>query len=212
MSARTFGNGDAEARVAARYAGIDGHAIAAAQPTGLEGVTREPLQSRITYTPASAKAVKFLVDLWMERSNKATREQVQAWAEMQDRQIVSDKIEWLKAQPKLAVTGYGEIAAQVPNGRYAVTGDAGQTVFVRVDKPTEGKWAGRTFVAIQASDELHKTYGGQALGLLSKIVEAGPKDAGIRYGRELGVCGRCGRTLTDEASRAAGIGPVCASK
>ncbi|MES2342166.1 MAG: DUF6011 domain-containing protein [Pseudomonadota bacterium] len=28
----------------------------------------------------------------------------------------------------------------------------------------------------------------------------------------MGECGRCGRTLTDEASRAAGIGPVCASK
>jgi uncharacterized protein DUF6011 len=34
----------------------------------------------------------------------------------------------------------------------------------------------------------------------------------VRYGQELGECGHCGRTLTDEASRAAGIGPVCASK
>lgn len=31
------------------------------------------------------------------------------------------------------------------------------------------------------------------------------------FGRLYGVCGVCGRTLTDEASIAAGIGPVCAS-
>jgi len=29
------------------------------------------------------------------------------------------------------------------------------------------------------------------------------------YGTELGECGVCGRTLTDEKSRAYGIGPVC---
>ena len=32
------------------------------------------------------------------------------------------------------------------------------------------------------------------------------------YGREIGRCGRCHRTLTDEDSRAAGLGPDCASK
>jgi hypothetical protein len=32
------------------------------------------------------------------------------------------------------------------------------------------------------------------------------------YGAVYGVCCRCGRTLTDETSIAAGIGPVCAEK
>jgi hypothetical protein len=32
------------------------------------------------------------------------------------------------------------------------------------------------------------------------------------YGREIGRCGRCHRHLTDEDSRAAGLGPDCASK
>ncbi len=31
------------------------------------------------------------------------------------------------------------------------------------------------------------------------------------YGQELGHCGRCGRTLTNDASRALGIGPECAT-
>lgn len=37
-------------------------------------------------------------------------------------------------------------------------------------------------------------------------------EAQALYGRELGMCGKCGRHLTDEASRARGLGPECASK
>lgn len=33
-----------------------------------------------------------------------------------------------------------------------------------------------------------------------------------RFGQVTGTCGHCGRTLTDEDSIAAGIGPICASK
>lgn len=36
--------------------------------------------------------------------------------------------------------------------------------------------------------------------------------AAYRFGRELGECCRCGRHLTDEVSRHAGIGPDCASR
>lgn len=32
------------------------------------------------------------------------------------------------------------------------------------------------------------------------------------YGRETATCGRCGRALSNDASRAAGIGPECAKK
>lgn len=37
-------------------------------------------------------------------------------------------------------------------------------------------------------------------------------DAMRTFGIEIGVCGRCGEHLTDEESRARGIGPVCARK
>jgi hypothetical protein len=37
-------------------------------------------------------------------------------------------------------------------------------------------------------------------------------DAAKAYGHIYGMCVICGRTLTDEGSIAAGIGPVCASK
>ncbi len=49
------------------------------------------------------------------------------------------------------------------------------------------------------------------VGILAGIL-VDPRAATVLYGRELGVCGVCSRTLTDESSRAAGIGPVCASR
>jgi hypothetical protein len=40
-------------------------------------------------------------------------------------------------------------------------------------------------------------------------IAADPQDAAVRYGRETGSCGCCGRELTDPTSIAAGIGPIC---
>lgn len=49
----------------------------------------------------------------------------------------------------------------------------------------------------------------QALDALRAIVAVDIEDAARTYGRELGQCCLCGRHLTDESSRAAGIGPDC---
>ena len=101
---------------------------------------------------------------------------------------------------------------QVPDGRYALDfhGD-GMIRFYQVASPTTGRWAGRTFVKIQAGDDLHSLHGKAAVEALVAIA-ADPEAASRLYGRQIGSCGRCGRTLTDAASRAAGIGPVCADK
>jgi hypothetical protein len=50
------------------------------------------------------------------------------------------------------------------------------------------------------------------VAIAEKIIAAGPVEAMIRYGLELGSCGHCGRPLTNDVSRAAGIGPVCVKK
>lgn len=97
---------------------------------------------------------------------------------------------------------------EVPAGHYAVDGEDGTLKFYRVDRPTEGRWAGYTFVKVQASDDLYPVKGGAATAILAKIAEA-PVEAMTRYGQEIGSCGRCNRTLTDETSRAFGIGPDC---
>lgn len=104
-------------------------------------------------------------------------------------------------------------------GRYAIEwydGDEsdGRTVvkFYKVDKPTEGRWAGRTFVNVQASDEFYPVRNPSTRQEILTLIARDPKAAMLRYGQELGHCGHCGRTLTDETSRALGIGPVCRGK
>ena len=103
-------------------------------------------------------------------------------------------------------------AVTVPAGRYALDGSGvNETVFYRVDRPEEGKWAGYTFVSRLEGPSEERVPRTQKEGILARIAED-PAAASARYGREIGACGVCGRRLTNDDSRAAGIGPVCASK
>lgn len=65
----------------------------------------------------------------------------------------------------------------------------------------------------QSSDDVSVTfeYYPGALSGLSEATRMSLDDAKA-FGALYGVCCRCGRTLTDESSIAAGIGPVCAEK
>ena len=92
-------------------------------------------------------------------------------------------------------------------GRYAVEID-GVLGFFKVDCPTEGRWAGYVFVKQMASDTEYPVRGFRRGAVLDAIAQS-PQAASVRYGREIGKCGVCGRTLTNEESRAAGIGPIC---
>lgn len=91
----------------------------------------------------------------------------------------------------------------------------GHWVFYQVDRPEEGKWAGRTFVKqlIGAPGEYRKepVRGMRAARILTAIA-ADPEKASLDYGQQSGVCGVCHSPLTNEDSLARGIGPVCASK
>lgn len=126
----------------------------------------------------------------------------------------SQVIEWFLGRPKKSQTAGIEIATpDVPAGRYAVLNDEGVLRFYTVDRPTEGRWAGYVFVSVWASDERHPVKGYAARNaILNKIKEAGVQEAAERFGREIGQCSICGRTLTDETSRSIGIGPVCREK
>lgn len=103
----------------------------------------------------------------------------------------------------------------VPAGSYAIDGTgsaANDVVFYEVDRPTEGRWAGRVFVALVVGGrESRNVRHDQVAGILARIVAAGPQAAMARYGHEIGCCGVCHRHLTDDESRARGIGPVCAA-
>lgn len=115
------------------------------------------------------------------------------------------------AQVHYASKGKPAAEPSVPAGRYALETD-GVTKFYVVDKPESGAWKGTTWLSVLASDEKHGIPKGAAkIAILSRIADD-VKGASVLYGQRLGRCGVCNRTLTDEASRAAGIGPVCANK
>ena len=173
--------------------------------------------------PATERQLKYLRDLAVERDipEDACAEilkRVDEGAVTKSR--ASDFIQRLLDKPKapqsLPATGFERPAdpsamPDVPAGRYAIREDE-VTKFYKVDRPDEGRWAGYTFLAVQASDDLHPIkMTDTKRRILAKIAED-PKAALLLYGQEIGSCGHCGRTLTDETSRERGIGPVCARK
>lgn len=98
----------------------------------------------------------------------------------------------------------------IPNGYYAV-GDAGpdDIHFFRVSRFRDGGIK----VQEQASDTLHPVRrGGRRTAILTTIKTVGWRNSQELYGRTIGRCGRCNRTLTDADSRARGIGPDCWEK
>lgn len=120
----------------------------------------------------------------------------------------SELIRELKVQPRKPASPDQQFAS-VPDGHYALDSNSADqdTMFVEV-------WTyrnGTRGVAIQAGDDYHPASRSFAQSVLKRI-EDDVVAATVRYGHEIGRCGVCNRTLTDETSRARGIGPVCASK
>lgn len=144
---------------------------------------------------------------WLE-SNMDKLEQLTGGRDGQASRIITA----LKALPNRPAQQVAKGLA-VPNGRYAVTESDDVLRFYKVNTPTEGKWAGFTFVEIQASDELFPLKGDAARkSRVLALIAADPKEAMLRYGQEIGHCGHCGRTLTNPLSRERGIGPICAAR
>lgn len=103
-------------------------------------------------------------------------------------------------------------SSEVPEGHYAVVPDNGDNdlVFYRVDRPTEGRWAGRVFVKhIIGGRPDSPVARASVQRVLDQIAEQGIEHSAVRYGVELGQCYACNRTLTDQESRELGIGPEC---
>lgn len=100
----------------------------------------------------------------------------------------------------------------VPEGRYALRSDDGEVKFYRVEHGSpKGKWAGFVFLSAQASDDLYPIRNKDSRQAILDAIAVDPQAALALYGIELGVCGRCGKTLTSEY-RTLGIGPVCINK
>ena len=106
------------------------------------------------------------------------------------------ELDWMKGD-KLAEE-YG-----VADGRYAVEKPDGTLMFYSVKKGSN--W---TNVSVWASDARWLIRDMKEKRRILKAIKNDP-DAGPRFGREIGRCYVCGRTLTDAKSRQLGIGPIC---
>lgn len=141
-------------------------------------------------------------------------------------------IDWLKQQPTRKPIGTLDQwedeqrredkraslprADVVPAGRYAIDTRLvaiNEIAFYKVDRPTEGRWAGYVFVKLitGGGGERRMSFADSKV-ILNRIAEVGAQAASARYGHEIGECGICGHVLTNDESRARGIGPICAEK
>jgi len=103
----------------------------------------------------------------------------------------------------------------IPAGYYATPSLTGNNDldFWKVERPTEGRWAGRVFVKrIIGGHDPERVTRTTEFAAKEAIRETGFDTAAKLYGQHLGQCYRCNRTLTDELSRQLGIGPECRRK
>jgi hypothetical protein len=157
---------------------------------------------------ASEKQIEFIANL---RVDRMTDEMIFAPVDRLTSQNASDLIKKLLELPKRE-TSADPTSAVVPEGYYAVPSVTGNNDldFFMIQRPTDGKWSGYTFlkrvVGGHADLPVRKADVGR---VLRRIEDYGVKAAGMLYATEIGRCYRCNRHLTDDASRAAGMGPHC---
>ena len=171
-------------------------------------VTPDPAPAGPT---ASPKQRKFIQTLLEERVTEGTP--YANWTPNWERSTpktagqVIDFLLTLPRKPDTAVEGLPVLE----RARYAIVTAEGLR-FYRVDMPQSGKWEGRVFVSVQASDDLYPIRNKAERERILAQIAVDPKAAMIRYTEEIGSCAICGRTLTNEDSLAAGIGPTCWAK
>lgn len=188
--------------------------------------------SRWTTEPITDRQATYIRRLSEERNLNLSDAELQRMTKADASQAITNLLRIPKAAPKPTeydMSQYpsppnpplfqdGLDLSNLQSGRYAARVN-GVVKFFRISTVSEGPWAGWAFVRLQAGDDVYKQgsqqpgrlYRGRSIDYLEVILQD-PAAALLLYGKELGVCGVCGRTLTDEDSRARGIGPVCAER
>jgi hypothetical protein len=99
-------------------------------------------------------------------------------------------------------------------GFYAIPGRDGRELdFYYVQKPSEGKWSGWTFLKMVVGGKPNIPIRKWAIvrDVLSQISND-PARAAWLYGTNIGNCDKCNKHLTDATSRQHGRGPDCRKK
>jgi hypothetical protein len=168
--------------------------------------------------PATEKQAAYLVALAAKKTPHVSADAIRTWCGTISKAQASEKINELKAMP--TPVGVEATAAKILRD-------------VNKPEPVDGIYY------VEGTNEIFKVYcmvhgsGRQGVKRLEHNLEAGtgkfaymglaakhlpsnavlmPLAEAMAFGKMYGFCVRCGRTLTDEGSIAAGIGPVCAGK
>lgn len=98
--------------------------------------------------------------------------------------------------------------------RYAIPSLTGNNDldFFLVSRPENGKWKGWTFVKRVIGGKPDASVPNSQVYKILVAIEKDPETASATFGRELGICSKCGIHLTDDESRAYGRGPDCRAK
>ncbi|HEY1248787.1 MAG TPA: DUF6011 domain-containing protein, partial [Nitrososphaera sp.] len=128
----------------------------------------------------------------------------------------SDAIKILLAQPKKSKKPAivpPQVVAETIASQPTQDGHNSKASHYFITDPTDGKEKFVTiWMSVRASDDMYPVTNPEHRNQIIQEVAKDPVGAMNEYGVKLGICGRCGRTLTDRDSRLRGIGPVCAQK
>lgn len=141
------------------------------------------------------------------------------WAQrgtLSERQVEALRRAHDKAQaPKVDIT---DTLAAVADGHYAIPSKTGHNdldfFVVKTNKgfyepARKGQRYIRRFVGGQGEVKMFGNEQGIVAQALAALTEDERKQAMATFGQQVGTCGKCGRSLTDETSRHIGIGPEC---
>lgn len=109
----------------------------------------------------------------------------------------------------LLATGAGDVRRTVVEGWYVVDG-----IVWKVQRAVNGSGNlyGKQLVIDEGQSTGHWDYVPGGLKVIAERGEALSVEQAAAFGKLYGVCAVCGRTLTDETSIAAGLGPICGGR
>lgn len=113
-----------------------------------------------------------------------------------------------RSSAKFSLAAFIQTVKQIPDGKYALVGKDGATIhFFEVRAEGNRNWVYRLYGA--PGDFRRERMSYAWMHAAATRIAADAKAAAILFGKKTKTCGRCSSPLTNEESRAFGLGPKC---
>jgi hypothetical protein len=154
---------------------------------------------------------------WIDRLKSLPRRQTQNGSQSPNPRFNGYRVQYVEEQragqepTRIGYLTQGtNPTVKIPRGSYAINTEdepsrINDLTFFKLWIGERGGWK----LYVLASDSEYPA--ANPVAALDKIAKD-PKTAAENFGLHIGKCGICGRTLTNDESRARGIGPICAGK